>query len=80
MAIARLHFTIFTMNPECNYSFKDLYTAAFKRAPKQTEMLELFAMSRDEINRTVKAWAKIAGWQTGKRQGADGNEYLAFWP
>lgn len=68
------------MDKSCQYSFSDLYRAAFGKIPEPKKMLELFSKPREEINQTVAEWAKIAGWKTKNRKAADGSEYLAFCP
>ncbi|MBI4054472.1 MAG: hypothetical protein HY397_04040 [Candidatus Doudnabacteria bacterium] len=63
-----------------NYSFADLYRAAFDKEPSKKELLDLFSSPREQINATVKTWAGRAGWQTEERVGVDGQNYLAFFP
>jgi hypothetical protein len=68
------------MSSNCNYSFADLYRAAFGRAAEPHELAALYALSRAEINATVREWAQRAGWRTRELRGTDGETYLAFWP
>lgn len=68
------------MNSYCDYSFADLFRAAFKREAEPAELEALFAKPRAEINATVAEWARIAGWQVREMRGLDGEVYLAFWP
>ena len=68
------------MGPECQYSFKDLYIAAFGRTPEDSEMTELFALSQKERNQQVKRWAESAGWGTEDRAGTGGQFYTAYCP
>ena len=68
------------MGPECAYSFKDLYIAAFKKAPEAGELESLYALAQDQRNKQVKEWAILAGWGTKERIGSDGVQYTAFCP
>ena len=68
------------MEKSCAYSFADLYRAAFGKLPEPKVMLDLFSKPREEINLTVIDWAKAASWETKRKKGADGYEYLAFGP
>lgn len=68
------------MGIECDYSFKDLYFAAFGEAPTQDEMVEFLRLDQDVRNERVKLWAEKAGWGTDDRVGTDGPVYTAFCP
>jgi hypothetical protein len=64
----------------CNYSFDDLYKAAFGKKMPQIEKLKLQRLSQEGINELVIAWVQQAGWQTFARTGTDGKKYVAFYP
>ena len=68
------------MSSHCDYSFADLYRAAYGREPDARELAELFGRSRAEINAVVKGWAEQAGWRTREVIGSDGATYVAYWP
>ncbi len=63
----------------CSYSFRDLFEAAFHRAPERAELENLYALPRADINRTVLEWARLAGWETRSVRGAGGEEFVSFW-
>jgi hypothetical protein len=65
---------------ECNYSFQDLYFAAFGHKPPLKEKIKLQKLSQEEINVLVRTWAEKAGWKTQKKKGTDKNVYLSFHP
>ncbi len=67
-------------NPECAYSFKDLYIAAFGKAPDRHVFSKFELASQSQKNEIVKQWAQKAGWQTVSRFGSDGAVYTAFAP
>lgn len=71
---------VYCMNPECAYSFKDLYNAAFGKPPTEVELSALYALPQEERNHVVKDWARQAGWGTKERMGSDGVRYTAFCP
>lgn len=75
-------FSLYThiMKLECAYSFADLFTAAFGRAPTQDELAALYVLSQTERNAQVQQWAEQAGWGTEDRIGTDGVVYTAFCP
>lgn len=64
----------------CNYSFEDLYKAAFGKEITLQEKKELKKLPQEKINITVKEWAKKANWKTSEIKGSDGNIYLSFHP
>lgn len=68
------------MKLECAYSFADLYTAAFGKAPTSEELADLYALSQTQRNHVVKGWADKAHWGTEERVGSDGVTYTAFCP
>lgn len=68
------------MGIECNYSFADLYRAAFGIGLNIKEKRKFQAYSQEQINALVIEWAKIAGWKTKKKKGADKKVYLSFYP
>jgi len=65
---------------ECNYSFYDLYKAAYGHRIPLKEKRELQKLSQDKINDLVVIWAKVAGWKTKKKKGTDKKIYLSFYP
>lgn len=64
----------------CDYSFDDLYKAAYKRNLKVTEKKKLQRLPQEEINKLVIIWAKKAGWATKVKPSSNGIKYLAFYP
>jgi hypothetical protein len=68
------------MLTECNYSFTDLYIAAFGRTPSEEELLNFGKISQFERNILVKQWAEKAGWEVKDKIGTDGQVYTAFAP
>ncbi len=68
------------MDISCNFSFWDLYKAAFKKNPSKKLKKDFQNLSQIEINKHVLIWAKKAGWQTEERIGSDKKIYLAFFP
>ncbi len=65
--------------PECDFSFQDLYAAAFGKDQKEfTE--DLSNLPQKKINVLVKTWAKKANWETEDRVGSDNMVYTAFYP
>lgn len=69
----------FDMETSCQFSFDDLFQAAFGRVITEKERRELYGLSQTDRNQRVGEWAKKAGWQTEDRVGTDGIEYRAFW-
>jgi hypothetical protein len=67
------------METSCNYSFWDLYIAAFGHRPPLKEKIKLQKLSQEEINVLVLDWAKKAGWKTKKKKGVDGKVYISFY-
>ncbi len=65
---------------ECNFSFWDLYKAALKKLPNESEKEEFYKLSQFRRNMKVKEWAKLAGWKTRRRIGTDFKIYVAFYP
>lgn len=68
------------MAEECNYSFSNLFFAAYDRYQTSEEMGEFLILNQENKNNKVMEWAKKAGWQTQERIGTDGKKYLAFAP
>ncbi len=68
------------MSIECQYSFDDLYLAAFQSELSDAERAGFKTLLQSELNRLVADWAAKAGWHTAERVGSDGKIYLAFWP
>ena len=65
---------------ECNYSFQDLYKAAFKRAPNKAELIKFSKLSLPKRNKILKEWVNLVGWETQEKLGTDGEIYIAFAP
>lgn len=68
------------MGSECNYSFFDLYEAAFGRKISLKEKMAFQQLSQEEINDLVLVWAEEAGWKTTKKRGSDNKIYRSFHP
>lgn len=68
------------MDQSCSFSFWDLYTAAYGKAPSIELKKKFMSLSQNEINRKVRKWAHIAEWKTEERMGTDKKLYLAFFP
>lgn len=69
-----------SMGPEKNYSFADLYEAAFGKKPAPERIVILLSLPQEEINEVVKEWAKQADWNALDVVGTDGKTYTAFYP
>lgn len=65
---------------ECDFSFSDLYKAAFGKNLSKKEKESFANLTQIEINRLVSKWAKKASWKTQDKKGDDGKIYLAFYP
>lgn len=65
---------------ECDYSFWELYVAAFNKNPSDEEKEEFHQLPQFRRNMKVKEWAKLAGWKTIRRIGSDFKIYIAFYP
>lgn len=65
----------------CRYSFDDLFVAAFGEAMSDARRRELYALSQDRRNVTVREWVgRTAGrFACEDRRGTDGVIYTAFW-
>lgn len=68
------------MGIECNFSFDDLYKAAFGKDISKKAKQEFANLSQDKINNLVLKWSKKANWKTEEKKGIDGKIYLAFFP
>ncbi len=69
-----------TMGIECNFSFFDLFRAAFKREPTVEEIAHFENLPQSGKNELVKEWAQEAAWETQDKMGSDGQLYTAFAP
>lgn len=67
-------------NVECDYSFEMLYKAAFGKNFSVKEKNRFQGLNQREINKLVLIWAEKAKWETQKKIGANGQEFLAFYP
>ena len=68
------------MISECNFSFNDLYEAAFGKSLDVKEKAKFQELSQQEINILVLQWAKKAGWKTTKKINKDKTVFIAFNP
>jgi hypothetical protein len=67
------------MDYACQFSFNDLYQAAFSRSLTEEEKSRLYGLSQNERNQKVGEWVRIAKWGSELRVGSDGVYYRAFW-
>lgn len=68
------------MDSACNFSFWDLYKAAFGKSATPAVKKRFFTLSQKAINKKVTLWAQRAGWKTEERMGTDNKLYIAFYP
>lgn len=68
------------MSIECNFSFDDLYNAAYGKNLSKKEKEKFTVLSQDTINELVLKWTKKANWKTKIKKGIDGKNYLSFHP
>jgi len=68
------------MSEECQYSFGDLFQAAYHRELDRAEAMKFVLASQEEKNEFVRALARAANWGTRDRVGSDGKVYTAFSP
>lgn len=68
------------MKDICNYSFFDLYKAAFGHKVPLKKKIKFQTLTLEETNSLVAQWTKRAGWKTKNRKGTDGRIYLSFHP
>lgn len=68
------------MGTECDYSFYDLFAAAYRRQPTIEEIAHFTNLSQEKKNILIKTWAQEAAWETDDRLAADGQIYTAFAP
>lgn len=68
------------MDASCNFSFWDLYTAAFGKPPTTAFKTNFLSQPQTVINKNVQEWAEKAQWKTEERIGTDKKLYLAFFP
>jgi hypothetical protein len=68
------------LGPECQYSFEDLFFAAFGRKASLQEIEEFNQLSQESKNQKVKEWAGLADWNVVDRVGVDEKVYTAFYP
>lgn len=66
--------------PECDFSFQDLYKAAFKKEATKTFQTKFAKLPQEKRNELVKLWAEKAGWGTKEKMGNDNLVYTAFCP
>ncbi len=64
----------------CDYSFEDLYKAAYNKSLSNKEKQELQKLPQSKINLLVKKWATKAGWKTVEKKGNDNKIYVSFTP
>lgn len=68
------------MSSHCQYSFADLYEAAFGAKPTRAALEDLYALTQTERNIVVREWAARAKWETTDVTGKDGVVYASFGP
>jgi len=68
------------MSSHCQYSFADLYEAAFGAKPSKAALEELYALTQDERNIIVRDWVRRAEWESFDITGTDGVVYASFGP
>ncbi len=68
------------MSSHCQYSFADLFEAAFGQQPTRAALEELYALTQDERNIVVRDWVRRAEWESFDITGTDGIEYASFGP
>lgn len=64
----------------CNYSFEDLYKAAYGKSLDLKEKERLQHLAQGKINLIVKKWAQKAGWKTEKIKSTTNTVFIAFQP
>lgn len=67
-----------SISEECNYSFSNLFFAAFDRYQTSEEMAQFVSLDQDNKNKKVIEWAAKVHWQTQEKMGTDGKTYIAF--
>jgi len=68
-------------NPEyCNYSFDDLYEAAYGKRLERYKKEKLQQLPQEKINSIVKDWSQKAHWKTEEKRGTDKKIYISFYP
>ncbi len=65
---------------ECQYSFYDLFHAAYSKKPTIEQIANFENLSQAGKNELIKKWAEIAGWEVLDKFGEDGVTYTAFAP
>jgi len=68
------------MSSHCQYSFADLYQAAFGAKPSKAALEELYALTEDERNIIVRDWVRREEWESFDITGTDGVVYASFGP
>ncbi|MEX0672705.1 MAG: hypothetical protein WDZ82_01145 [Candidatus Paceibacterota bacterium] len=65
---------------ECNYSYKDLYKAAFGKEPTFADLKVLKNLPYPTRERVVQNWIERAGWISKTVHSDDGKSYRMFKP
>ncbi|MBL0062714.1 MAG: hypothetical protein IPP40_14840 [bacterium] len=68
------------MSSHCQYSFADLFEAAFGEKPSKSALEELYSLTQDERNIVVRDWVRRAEWESFDITGTDGVVYASFGP
>lgn len=68
------------MGIECDYSYNDLFKAAYNRLPTSKESKLLSQMTQTDRNEYVRKLAQLAEWEIEEKLGSDNQIYTAFAP
>jgi hypothetical protein len=68
------------MGIECDYSYNDLFRAAYNRLTTVKERELLSQMTQKDRNKYVRRLAGLAEWETKDKLGSDNQIYTAFAP
>ncbi|MEX0930276.1 MAG: hypothetical protein WDZ79_01215 [Candidatus Paceibacterota bacterium] len=68
------------MAPECDYSYHDLYAAAFGKDPEPGDLVALKNMPHPTRENVIRNWIERAGWISKEVRGEDGKVYTMFAP
>ncbi|MEX1026908.1 MAG: hypothetical protein WD049_02715 [Candidatus Paceibacterota bacterium] len=68
------------MAPECDYSYRDLYIAAFGDEPKPGDLTALKNMPHPTREKVIQNWIERAEWISREVRGDDGKRYKMFKP
>ena len=68
------------MDDYCNYSFDDLYKAAFGKKLSTNQKKKLQKLPQEKINQLVEEWTQKAQWLSQEKILPQGTRFLAFSP